>query len=82
MRGGVRWTRAEVSSAPPSRTVHALADDPVRKCVVLYGGTVDKDAGDIWEWDGTRRHEGGDDRHQGKTIGYLRSHRNAACMNS
>jgi hypothetical protein len=55
---GVRWTRAETPHAPAARAVHALAYDPVRKCVVLYGGTVDrKDAADTWEWDGVRWRE-------------------------
>ena len=55
---GVRWTRAETSPSPPARTVHALAYDPARKRVVLYGGTVDqKDISDTWEWNGAQWRE-------------------------
>ena len=52
---GSRWTRAETPQAPAPRSVHALADDPSRKRVVLFGGTVDRqDVGETWEWDGAR----------------------------
>jgi hypothetical protein len=52
---GKQWTRAETPVAPPPRSVHALAYDPVRKRVVLYGGSIDPGNGDdTWEWDGAR----------------------------
>jgi len=39
-----------------SRTNHAMAYDPVRDRVVLFGGqyTVSRPLADTWEWDGTR----------------------------
>jgi hypothetical protein len=36
-----RWRRAETPQATAPRSVHAFACDPVRKRVVLFGGTVD-----------------------------------------
>lgn len=52
---GRSWTRVATPSAPAPRTVHALAEDPVRKRLVLYGGTIDQsNVGDTWEWDGSQ----------------------------
>ena len=52
---GVRWTSVAGAAGPPPRNVHALAFDPRRARVVLYGGTIDQaDAADTWEWDGAR----------------------------
>jgi hypothetical protein len=52
---GRRWTRmATGATRPRARLVHALAYDPTRERVILYGGSIDrKDAGDTWEWDGS-----------------------------
>ena len=49
------WTAATVATTPPVRTEAAMAYDPGRDRVVLFGGgqfygAVD----DTWEWDGTR----------------------------
>jgi hypothetical protein len=50
---GRSWTRVATTGGPPGRLVHALAYDPVRARIVLYGGTIgEQDAGDTWEWDG------------------------------
>ncbi len=46
------WTRA-ASGAPTPRNGHALAFDPERARVVLFGGFRDgQDFADTWEWDG------------------------------
>jgi len=48
-----RWQRTE--SAPTRRRGAAAAYDPIRKRVVLFGGTDDNGIlGDTWEFDGTR----------------------------
>ena len=51
---GVIWRRPPPGPAPVARWKHAMAYDPVRQRVVLFGG---EDAGaavlgDTWEWDG------------------------------
>lgn len=52
---GTAWTRAETPAAPAPRSVHALAYDPLRKRVILYGGSIAQgNADDTWEWDGAR----------------------------
>lgn len=53
---GTTWALAS-SSGPPPRYAHALAFDPVRRRVVLFGGvgtngTSPTLRGDTWEWDG------------------------------
>ena len=52
---GSTWTQHAAGLNPPSRAGHAMAYDPARRRVVMFGG----DAGstflnDTWEWDGTR----------------------------
>ncbi len=48
---GSAWTQLDVSGPTP-RGHHAMAGDPVRKRVVLFGGSVQSNLGDTWEWDG------------------------------
>lgn len=47
------WTQLSPATSPEPRSDHAMAYDPVRDVVVLYGGadnvTIFKDT---WEWDG------------------------------
>ena len=50
---GASWTRVTTPRAPVSRSVHAIAYDPVRQRVVLHGGSLGQErAADTWEWDG------------------------------
>jgi hypothetical protein len=54
----VAWTRMSPATAPPARMQHAMAYDPVRRRVVLFGGRSSYDIdpafllNDTWEWDG------------------------------
>lgn len=56
---GARWARrTSTTPAPPPRFGHAMAYDPDRDRVVLFGGCADSAScdnplGDTWEWDGT-----------------------------
>jgi cysteine-rich repeat protein len=52
---GTSWTERVTAATPPGRSEHAMAYDPDRGVVVMYGGF---DAGstaldDVWEYDGT-----------------------------
>ena len=51
---GGTWTKmAPAGPMPRARSGHALAYDPVRKNVVLFGGNVDDGPiADTWTWDG------------------------------
>ncbi|MBP6631690.1 MAG: hypothetical protein KA297_19795 [Kofleriaceae bacterium] len=50
---GVTWTQARPVVSPPARRRHALAYDPGRARVVLFGGQdVAGPLADTWEWDG------------------------------
>jgi hypothetical protein len=52
---GHAWTRRTPTGVTPAaRVVHALATDPKRERVVLYGGSVrgSDNLADTWEWDG------------------------------
>ncbi len=52
---GKTWTRLTPNPSPPARWGHAMAYDPVRKKVVLFGGSGSHgDLSDTWEWDGVR----------------------------
>lgn len=43
------WERVETASAPSPRFMHAMAYDPNRRRVILYGGTDGDDSlGDLW----------------------------------
>lgn len=51
---GTTWAKKTPATSPPPRAQHALAFDPNRGKVLLFGGTEDgvpyRD--DLWEWDG------------------------------
>ncbi len=54
---GGNWSNVSPSGTegvdyPPARSNHAMAFDPVRGVVVLFGGDNDDYLGDTWEWDG------------------------------
>jgi hypothetical protein len=52
---GQAWTQLTPSPAPPARGYGAMAYDPLRERIVLFGGIPSNDAdyiGDTWEWDG------------------------------
>ena len=53
---GTVWTqRLSPGSIPPERSHAALAYDPLRQRIVLFGGGNSRELhGDTWEWDGTR----------------------------
>lgn len=50
---GGHWTEA-AGQRPPARRQHALAYDPVRKAIVLFGGADENDQAldDTWLWNG------------------------------
>jgi hypothetical protein len=53
---GTHWTHVVLTGPHPSaRAYHALAYDPLRERVVLFGGGADGAAvlNDTWEWDGS-----------------------------
>lgn len=56
---GSSWTRHSPASSPPPRHSHLMAWDPVRRRVVLTGGSSSAPFApalvfqDTWEWDGT-----------------------------
>jgi len=51
---GTNWTQKFPSTSPPARENHAMAFDPVRGVVVLFGGvgTSGSTMNDTWVWDG------------------------------
>lgn len=51
---GSGWTLHTPAILPPARKYPALAYDPIRERVVLFGGEASPDStlGDTWEWDG------------------------------
>ncbi|MFN0249163.1 MAG: hypothetical protein ACKV2T_19930, partial [Kofleriaceae bacterium] len=50
---GARWRQlSPIATAPPARWKHAMAYDPVRERVVVFGGESTNPFGDTWEWDG------------------------------
>jgi hypothetical protein len=53
---GESWVERKPPSAPSPRAGHAMAYDPARKRVVVFGGMDDKDQprDDTWEWDGSQ----------------------------
>jgi len=54
---GMTWhdvTPANPADSPPPLTDHAMAYDPVRGQVVLFGGPDVTPPADTWAWDGTR----------------------------
>ena len=49
---GATWRRLEVAG-PLGRRAHAMASDPVRRRVLLYGGYTSSEVlDDLWQWDG------------------------------
>ena len=55
---GTRWTEVTPGvpmTSPPARSAHAMAWDPVRGVVVLFGGfgATNQALNDTWLWDGT-----------------------------
>lgn len=53
---GTNWTQLSPLVAPPGRYSSALAYDPTRQRIVLFGGrdnNLPKTYADTWEWDGT-----------------------------
>jgi hypothetical protein len=61
--GSFAWNEVTTSPAPSPRVDHAMAYDPQRGVVVLYGGSAcgggpgcsdETILDDLWEWDGTR----------------------------
>lgn len=49
------WDQQSPPASPPARSYHAMAFDPNRGRVVLFGGLsgANQKLGDTWEWDGT-----------------------------
>ena len=53
---GKAWTQVVTSDGPPVAHGAALAYDPVRESLILYGGLADLVTyGDTWEWSSTTR---------------------------
>jgi hypothetical protein len=52
---GAIWQPAAATATPPARIRTALAHDPVRNRMVLFGGLTGAGIAlnDVWEWDGT-----------------------------
>jgi hypothetical protein len=55
---GRQWSQLSATRSPPARSEHALAFDPERGRVVLFGGNYDNGTStgplaDTWEWDGS-----------------------------
>jgi hypothetical protein len=57
---GSRWWHRPAAVKPPPRTYAAMAFDPIRRRIVMFGGTQNRSLqaeenitlGDFWEWDG------------------------------
>jgi hypothetical protein len=50
---GANWVQRSPAAAPPARDSAAMAYDPVRHEVVLFGGWASDAYADTWFWDGT-----------------------------
>jgi hypothetical protein len=50
---GATWRAASSPLSPRARSHHAMAYDPLRNRVVLFGGIGPVPRSDTWEWDGT-----------------------------
>ncbi|MBI5849901.1 MAG: hypothetical protein HZB39_02510 [Planctomycetes bacterium] len=52
---GTDWRRVGTTSSPDARRAHAMAYDPIRRRVVLFGGLAAQSdrRSDTWEYDGT-----------------------------
>ncbi len=55
VRSTGRWVAKTPATAPAGRTDHAMAYDPVKQEVILFGGTnaASNYLSDMWKWDGT-----------------------------
>ena len=53
---GTEWKRVDTEQAPSGRSRVAMAYDPNRQAVVLFGGRLPdgQPAGDTWQWDGEK----------------------------
>jgi hypothetical protein len=53
-----RWSEVTSDTHPSTRGSPAMAYDPQRKKIILYGGfsANRSDLHDTWEWDGTQWH--------------------------
>ena len=55
---GKTWAQVATAMQPPARTQAAMAYDPVRKSLIVYGG-IDANGmnvfDDTWEWDSSRK---------------------------
>lgn len=51
---GIAWTERTPAQRPPRRSFHAMAYDPLRGVVLVFGGSDANGAvlGDLWQWDG------------------------------
>lgn len=49
------WDKKTPTTSPPARSYHAMAYDPTRGTVLLFGGLTgsNQKLGDTWEWNGT-----------------------------
>lgn len=56
---GAQWVRIYTDDVPPGRCAHAMAYDPGRQRVVMFGGFSDPsiNRNDTWEYDGTNWHQ-------------------------
>jgi hypothetical protein len=51
---GTAWTAAVPATRPPGRELAAIAYDPIRQVVVMFGGfATTAPLADTWEWNGT-----------------------------
>ncbi|MEZ5963893.1 MAG: kelch repeat-containing protein [Planctomycetota bacterium] len=53
---GAVWTQIVPAGLPPARNGHSMTWDPVRRRVVLFGGSTSTPGttfGDTWEWNGS-----------------------------
>jgi hypothetical protein len=53
---GTAWTAVQTASLPPARADAAMAYDPARRSLILYGGySMDQNDSDTWEWSSSNR---------------------------
>ncbi len=51
---GTSWTNRTLATGPSARAGHAMAYDPIRQRVLVFGGDVGSTTlDDLWSWDGT-----------------------------
>ena len=44
----------QLPAIPAARSGHAMAYDPGRRVVLMFGGSGSATLGDLWSWDGAR----------------------------